>query len=138
MIASTDHPLARKKHIAKEKLSRERFLLREEGSGTRNVFEYYFSAPGTVRPKDTLEMGSDETIKQAVMAGLGLSLISAHTIAPDLAANRLAILKVADSPIMREWFIVRRSDRELPPAGKALWTFISRRGKAFLPNLKSS
>lgn len=65
-------------------------------------------------------MGSNETIKQAVMAGLGLSLISAHTTASDVAAGRLAILKVEGLPIVRQWFVVRRSDRDLPPAGGVL------------------
>ena len=68
-------------------------------------------------PKVTIEMGSNETIKQAVMAGLGLSLISAHTIASEVAARRLAILKVPGLPIVRQWFVVRRTDRDLlPPA----------------------
>jgi uncharacterized protein YndB with AHSA1/START domain len=110
-----------------------RFLLREEGSGTRNVFEYFFAGVDAKQPKDTIEMGSNETIKQAVMAGLGLSLISAHTIPSEVAAKRLAILKVEGLPIMRQWFVVRRSNRDLPPAGRALWAFIVTKGRSFLP-----
>jgi DNA-binding transcriptional LysR family regulator len=83
-------------------------------------------------------MGSNETIKQAVMAGFGLSLISAHTIASEVAAGRLAILQVEGLPIVRQWFVVRRSDRELPPAGGALWTFIARKGSTFLPQAGSA
>jgi hypothetical protein len=60
-------------------------------------------------------------------------LISAHTIASEVAAGRLVILKVEGLPIVRHWFVVRRTDRDLPPAGAALWTFIVKKGSAFLP-----
>ena len=86
-----------------------------------------------MHPKDSIEMGSNETIKQAVVAGLGFSLISAHTIASEVATGRLAILKVEGLPIVRQWFVVRRSDRDLPPAGGALWTFVAKKGRTFLP-----
>jgi LysR family transcriptional regulator, low CO2-responsive transcriptional regulator len=69
-------------------------------------------------------MGSNETIRQAVMAGLGLSLISAHTIASEVADGGVAVLKVEGLPIVRHWFAVRRTDRDLPPASGALWAFI--------------
>jgi LysR family transcriptional regulator, low CO2-responsive transcriptional regulator len=133
IIASPDHPLARRRRVPKVELTNQKFLVREEGSGTRNIFEYLFNEAGIRHPKDSIEMGSNETIKQAVMAGLGLSLISAHTIASEVAAGRLAILKVEGLPIVRQWFVVRRADRELPPAGVALWTFIAKKGNAFLP-----
>jgi len=137
MIAAADHPLARLKRVSKAELAKQKFIVREEGSGTRNIFEYFFNAQMIQPPKVTIEMGSNETIKQAVMAGLGLSLISAHTIASEVAARRLAILKVEGLPIVRQWFVVRRSGRELPPAGKALWTFVAKKGSAFLPQLST-
>lgn len=137
MIAAADHPLARLKRVSKAELAKQKFIVREEGSGTRNIFEYFFNAQMIQPPKVTIEMGSNETIKQAVMAGLGLSLISAHTIASEVAARRLAILKVEGLPIVRQWFVVRRSDRELPPAGKALWTFVAKKGSVFLPQLST-
>jgi DNA-binding transcriptional LysR family regulator len=133
IIASTGHPLARRRRISKLELANQKFLVREDGSGTRNIYEYFFNETGVRHPKDSIEIGSDETIKQAVMAGLGLSLISAHTIAPEVAARRLAILRVEGLPIVRQWFVVRRSDRELPPAGRALWTFVAKKGSDFLP-----
>jgi DNA-binding transcriptional LysR family regulator len=133
MIAPADHRLARAKRVSKAELSSQKFIVREEGSGTRNIFEYFLGAQMIQPPKVTIEMGSNETIKQAVMAGLGLSLISAHTIASEVAAGRLAVLKVEGLPIVRQWFVVRRTDRDLPPAGTALWTFIVEKGSAFLP-----
>ena len=71
------------------------------------------------------------------MAGLGLSLISAHTIAPEVADGRLVVLPVQGLPIMRQWFVVRRSDRDLPPAGLALWTFVVKMGRGLLPEHES-
>jgi len=133
IISSPNHPMAHRRHISKAELADQRFLVREEGSGTRNIFDYLFDSADVQHPKNVIEMGSNETIKQAVMADLGLSLISAHTIASEVEARRLAVLRVEGLPIMRQWFVVRCSDRELPPAGSALWTFIARKGKAFLP-----
>jgi len=138
IIASADHPLRWRRRISKAELADQKFLVREEGSGTRGIFEYLYNEARARFPKDIVEMGSNETIKQAVMAGLGLSLISAHTIESEVAAGRLAVLKVEGLPIVRQWFVVRRSDRELPPAGSALWTFIKKKGSAFLPHLSSA
>lgn len=72
------------------------------------------------------------------MAGLGLLLISAHTIASEVADGRLAVLKVAGLPIVRQWFVVRRTDRDLPRASRALWKFIVKKGTAFLLKRVSS
>jgi LysR family transcriptional regulator for metE and metH len=68
------------------------------------------------------------------MAGLGISLISAHTTASEIESGRVVALKVEGLPIVRQWFVVRRSDRDLPPAGKALWNFIGTKGSTFLPS----
>lgn len=133
MIAGAEHPLARARRVSKSELANQKFIVREEGSGTRNIFEYFFNAEMIQPPRITVEMGSNETIKQAVMAGLGLSLISAHTIASEVAARRLVVLKVEGLPIVRQWFVVNRADRELPPACRALCTFIVKKGKTFLP-----
>lgn len=133
VIAAFDHPLARRRSISKAEFTQERFLLREEGSGTRNAYEYFFAGATGPWPRNTIEMGSNETIKQAVIAGLGISLISAHTIAQELAAKRLAILKVEGLPILRQWYVVKRSGRDLPPAASALWNFIVAHGSRFLP-----
>ena len=138
IIASPDHPLARGGRVSKADLANQNFIVREEGSGTRSMFEYFFNGVTLGPPKISIEIGSNETIKQAVMAGLGLSLISAHTIAPEVAEGRLAVLRVEGLPILRQWFAIRRSDRELPPAGLALWEFIVKRGRDFLPQRESA
>ena len=80
-----------------------------------------------------IEMGSNETIKQAVMAGLGIAFISAHTIASEVEAGRLVILDVAGMPIRRQWFGVMRSDRTVSPAMATFHDFLLRKGAMHLP-----
>jgi len=133
IIAPPDHPLTRKVHISKKDLVKENFILREEGSGTRSMFEYFFSGFAMRADKVKIQIASNETVKQAVIAGLGLALISAHTIESEVASCRLAVLNVDGLPIVREWYAVHRSDRVLTPAGRAMWNFIMTKGREFLP-----
>ena len=133
IIASPDHPLFGKAQIIKEELLNLDFVVREEGSGTRSLFEYFFSGLAVRSHKVRIQIASNETVKQAVMAGLGLSLISAHTIEAEVASGRLVILHMDGLPIMREWYAVHRSDRVLQPAGRAVWDFMVTMGHDFLP-----
>ena len=82
-----------------------------------------------------MELGSNETIKQAVMAGLGIALMSAHTIAAEVADGRLVVLDVEGLPIVRQWFVLHRTDRPLSPAGRAFRDFAQARGGEYLPAL---
>jgi len=86
-----------------------------------------------VRPTYGLEIDSNETIKQAVMAGLGVAFISAHTVTAELAEKRLVKLKVAGLPVMRQWFVMRRLDRRQLPAARAMQEFIVAHRADFLP-----
>ena len=97
-------------------LAGETFLLREAGSGTRELLRSLLAAAG-LDPGLGMEMGSNETIKQAVMAGMGIALLSAHTVAAELADGRLVALDVAGLPVVRQWFVVRSRDKRLLPAG---------------------
>ncbi|MGV8937325.1 MAG: LysR family transcriptional regulator [Allorhizobium sp.] len=133
MIAAPDHPLAKSRAITKEEIAREHFLVRERGSGTRISLEIFLSeVPGRLDELGT-EMSSNETIKQAVMAGLGIAFISAHTIAMELEFGRLVMLDVIGMPIRRQWFSVMRTDRSLSPAMSAFQDFLRRRGAQCLP-----
>lgn len=133
IIAAPDHPLAGQRQISKQRISKEHFLVREAGSGTRISLELFFSdIPGRLDNLGT-EFSSNETIKQAVMAGMGVAFISAHTIAMEVEIGRLAILDVIGAPVMRQWFTVRRADRAPSPAIGAFETFARRRGRDFLP-----
>ncbi len=133
MVAAPDHPLAEKRGITKEEIAREHFLIRERGSGTRISLEIFLSEiPGKLDDLGT-EMASNETIKQAVMAGLGVAFISAHTIAMELEYGKLTMLDVIGMPIRRQWFSVMRTDRTLSPAMAAFQDFLRRRGAQCLP-----
>jgi LysR family transcriptional regulator for metE and metH len=132
IIAPPDHPMARRRAIPLEEIAREPFLLREPGSGTRTLLLGLFGDNGLTSGPRT-EIGSNETIKQAVMAGMGVALLSAHTIAAELSDGRLVTLDVEGLPVVRQWFVVRRAERRLLPAAQALWDHLKYAGGGFLP-----
>jgi len=123
VIAAPDHPLARKKRISVRELASESFLVREAGSGTRGAMERFFAARG-LEIQSSMEMSSNEAIKQAVQAGLGLGILSLQTLEMELALKRLAVLKVEGFPIMRHWYIVHRADKRLSPVAQAFKGFV--------------
>lgn len=138
VIAAPDHPLAGRSGLKKADLVKEAFLVREDGSGTRTVFEEFIAGLEIRRPRVGIEVGSNETIKQAVMAGLGLALISAHTVAAEIESCRLTVLDIEGLPIRRQWFVVRRADKALGPAADAFWSFLKEEGARWLPTLPAT
>lgn len=118
VIAPLDHPLAGRRGIPLSELADAVFLVREHGSGTRIAMERYFSEHGFERARD-VEMTSNESIKQGVEAGLGLGIVSLHTLELELQLRRLAVLDVAGFPIRRRWYVVHRSGKQLSPAARA-------------------
>jgi LysR family transcriptional regulator for metE and metH len=134
IIAPPDHPLATRRRVPLSEVAAEVFLLREVGSGTRDLMRRAFAEAELPLPKG-VEIGSNETIKQAVMAGMGVALLSAHTIAAELEDGRLVVLDVDRFPIVRQWFVVRRSEKRLLPAAQALWRHLVVAGARFLPGL---
>jgi DNA-binding transcriptional LysR family regulator len=135
VVAPLDHPLVGKRGIEKADLADESFIIREVGSGTRSVFDFFFGDVVLKQPHIKFEMGSNETIKQAVMAGLGLSLISAHTIEKELEAGRLAVLDIKGLPIIRQWFLVRRANWTPTPVGEAIWDFTVAHAAEHMPHM---
>jgi LysR family transcriptional regulator for metE and metH len=135
IIAPTGHRLARKPRIPLAKLAEETFLTREPGSGTRGLMEQLFETAG-IRPKIGMAMSSNETIKQAVIAGLGIAFISAHTVATELDERRLVTLDVVGLPVVRQWFVLSRKDKILLPPARAMLEFLSARGAHFLPRTR--
>jgi len=123
IVAAPDHPLASKKQIAPALLGEETFIIREPGSGTRATMERFFTDVGIV-PKHVMEMVGNETIKQAVMAGLGLSFISSHTVSLECEVGRLVRLPVIGTPVMRRWFVVHRAEKELLPVAETFRAFL--------------
>ena len=107
------------------------FIVREHGSGTRAAMESFF-AERRFEPRITMEMSSNETIKQAVMAGMGLSFLSLHTIGLEVRSGLLNVLDVEGTPLMRMWNIVHLQSKVLSPAAEAFRYFIIERGEAHL------
>ncbi len=118
VLAPAGHPLCGIERIRPELLAREPFLMREPGSGTRAAAERFFSAHG-LRPPTRMTLGSDETIKQAVAAGLGLAVLSRHVLALDSRVGALRELDVAGFPLLRRWYVMHLKDKKLSPLARA-------------------
>ena len=123
LVSHRRHPLADAHAIDMHDLRRETFLLREPGSGTRNVMEMMFKQH-LFTPARAIIMGSNETVKQAVMAGMGISLLSLHTLALELRAHEVAILDVVGTPVMRNWHVVHMRAKHLSPAAARFRLFL--------------
>jgi len=135
IIAPPDHPLAKQRSISPREIATQTILMREVGSGTRLLAKRFLAQHG-IEPRIGMEIGSNETIKQAVMARLGIGFISAHTIAAEIDDGRLAILDVAGLPEIRQWFVVHPATKRMMPAASSLRDFLVAEGRRFLPNLK--
>jgi len=134
IIAPPEHPLVNIRGISPRHLAGEIFLVREPGSGTRGLMERFFAESG-IAPRIGMQIGSNETIKQAVIAGLGIAFISGHTIDSALATNSLAILDVAGLPIVRQWCVAHLRQRRLMPAAAAIRAFFIAEGRRYLPDI---
>lgn len=135
VIAPPDHPLVGKRRVPLEQVAAEPFLVREAGSGTRSAMERFFAERG-LEIRSSMEMSSNEAIRQAVQAGLGLAVLALQTLEMELAFDRLAVLNVEGFPIMRHWNLVHRADKRLSPAAQAFKQFVvaeANSGKRGLP-----
>jgi len=131
IICHPQHPLAQQTRIEPQQLAGLPFLVRESGSGTRTAMEQFF-AGHEVKIHIDMVLPSNETIKQAVMAGLGLAFISRHTIDLELHGRHVHLLPVAGTPVMREWHVVRRSGKPLTPALQAFEQLLLQAGQQLL------
>ena len=122
-VCAPDHPLADKKRIPLKRLQDEVFVVRERGSGTRSAMERFFRER-EIDIQTGMEMSSNEAIKQSVMAGMGLGLVSAHTLELELEAGRLVVLNVAGFPIMRHWYLVHRKGKRLSPVARVFHDYV--------------
>jgi len=128
IIASPDHPLAgSQRKIPLKRLASENFVIREQGSGTRASMEHVFREHG-VPIRASMEVESNETIKQAVMAGMGLGFISRHTVSLELATGKLVTLNVSGLPVVRDWYVIHLRDKSLSPITVAFRSFLLARG----------
>jgi DNA-binding transcriptional LysR family regulator len=118
IIAHKSHPLSEKNNISIDALKDERFILRENGSGTRLFTEQHFKKK-KFKPKILLELGSNEAIKKSVEGRLGLAVISRHAIEEYDLQKNLSILEVKDFPIASNWFIVNLKGKRFSPIALA-------------------
>jgi DNA-binding transcriptional LysR family regulator len=130
-VAAPEHPLAQMEQVSAQALAAYPFIVREPGSGTRKAMEDYL-AEHHVTPRITMEMSSNETIKQAVMAGMGLSFLSLHTLGLELRNGLLRVLEVDGTPIMRTWNIVHLLSKQLSPAAQAFRYYLIEEGENYL------
>ena len=130
-IAPTEHPIHRVGHPDASVLGQFAFIIREEGSGTRAAMERFFHEH-RVQLTNVMEMQSNETIKQAVMAGMGLSFVSLHVLELELKNTLLRILDVPGTPVVRNWNVVHTLSKVLSPAAEAFRYFMLETGEAFL------
>ncbi|OIQ78692.1 HTH-type transcriptional activator CmpR [mine drainage metagenome] len=133
LVAAPDHPLAGKADITASDLFSQVFLAREDGSGTRILMSRYLDRIGEGHVFDTVEMGSNETIKQAVIAGLGIAVLSLHTVMDELHSGRLVQLRAPGLPIVRHWFLVWPADKPMRPVTDTLRKAIMGMQGGFLP-----
>lgn len=123
IISAPEHPLSRRRNAQLSILNDQEFVVRESGSGTRQAMERLF-AEHDIKPHIVMEMPSNETIKQAVMAGMGLSFLSLRTVRHELAAGRLVLLNIEGLPIVRHWHVTHLASKRLSPAASVLKSFL--------------
>jgi DNA-binding transcriptional LysR family regulator len=131
IVTPRDHPLIRVGHAPPAALGDYEFLIREPGSGTRAAMEKFF-ADHRLTPRVAMEMSSNETIKQAVMAGMGISFLSLHTIGIELKAGLIAVADIDGLPLLKRWYIVSALARTLSPAAEAFRYFMLEEAERYL------
>ena len=131
IVASPQHPLARKKNISRTRLLREPFIVRERGSDTWLSMRESFGEQ-LAQINVAMEIKSFETIKQAVIAGMGISFLSVHTISLELQVGNLVVLDVEGFPAMLNWYVVHRQNKQLPPVAIAFENFLMSDGAALI------
>lgn len=130
-VCAPDHPLSRRKRAAFDLLKDYPFVVREQGSGTRAAMERLF-AQHDIPLKVAMEMPSNETIKQAVMAGMGMSFLSLRTVRHELASGHLALIDINGMPIVGDWYVTHLKQKKLSPAAKAFKGFLIEQAGALI------
>ncbi len=131
IVARPDHPLARQVRIPRSELLHYPFITRELGSDTWNSMQDVFGEE-LCKFRIALEIRSTETIKQAVMAGMGIAFLSAYNINLELQVGNLVILDVENFPAMMNWYVVHRKDKHLPPVAQAFKGFLLEQGSQLI------
>lgn len=127
IVAAPGHALSRRKHLPFSALGEHGFVVREPGSGTRAAMERLF-AQNEVKLTVAMEMPSNETIKQAVMAGMGLSFLSLRTVRHELASGHIALLDISGMPLVGNWYVTHLRQKHLAPSAQAFKAFLIEQG----------
>lgn len=135
VIAPPDHPLDnRQKSVSLNELFQYDFILREPSSGTRRAIERFLAAEGRDL-KSSMEMNSNDAIKQSVAEGLGLGIVSIHTVTTELEQGSLKIIDATGFPLRRSWYLVQRKGRRLSPLSERFKTYIIDQAQGITSNL---
>lgn len=128
VLASSNHPLVRRKRISLKRIAEEPFLMREPGSGTRIATQRLFDQH-KITPNIRMELGSNEAIKQAIVGGLGIAVLSRHCLALEGETGPLRILDVQGFPIKRQWYLAYPEGKQLSIAAQTFYTYLLNEGK---------
>lgn len=128
VLAPANHPLAGERNIPLERMAEEPFIMREPGSGTRKAVQELFDEHNLTL-KVQLDLGSNEAIKQAIAGGLGISILSCHTIALEGSTSQLTILDVQKFPIERYWYAVSPSGKQLSIVARTFLDYLLTEGR---------
>ncbi len=134
VVAWREHPLAGKKQIPLERIAQERFIMREPGSGTRIAILERFKSHDLI-PEIRMELGSNEAIKQAVIAKLGVSIMSRHALGQEMNERGLAVLNVQGFPLAWDWFIGYGAHRKLSVLSKTFLEFLRKEGRKIVAEI---
>lgn len=133
MCAPADHPLANEKNITIDQLENDPFIYRELGSGTRMVMEKYLKKNG-IDVKPAMELSTNEAVKQAIMAGIGISVISNLSLGNELSLGQISILDMPDFPIPTQWHVLFRKKKKLSPVVENFISFVQEKNiQKFIP-----
>lgn len=130
-VAPPKHPILGIDRPAVSALADRPLIVREPASGTRALMNRFFQ-DHRFEPRIAMEMPNNETIKQAVMAGMGLGFLSLHTIGLELSCGLMEIVRIEGTPLVRAWNIVHMLSKVLSPAAEALRYFILEHGETHL------
>jgi DNA-binding transcriptional LysR family regulator len=131
LVTAPGHAFTHLEEVPATALAEEAFIVREPGSGTRAALDEYMHAHH-MTPRVAMQMSSNEAIKQAVMVGMGVALLSLHTVGLELAHGLIATPTVEGLPLMRRWHVVNNLAKTLSPAAESFRYFVLERGEAFL------
>ena len=131
VVAHRDHPLAQEKNISLQRIAQEPFILREPGSGTRNSVEDFFAGNRTEISVE-MEIGSNEAIKQAVVGGLGIAVLSRYALTLEGTKGPLTILDVEGFPIQRHWYIVYPAGKQLSVVAQTFLEYVLNEGRQII------